>query len=234
MINPIPTNSYQSAKTFSYITIGLFAGLIGCYGLMSVLSLVQTVFTIPAIDLDDGETMPLTFVFIGLLAILEILLRVLTIIFFLIWLNRSYKNLSALNVGNLEFTPGWAVGWWFIPFANLVKPFQIMRELWNASDSDFDADGFLSNQFSAPAIIGWWWGLLIVGNIIGRIADKVVDFNLSYAVVLVMIYTALLAAASFLILKIVRRITNEQEAKFEKLVRSNQFAPPPPPNFTGK
>ncbi len=234
MTNDFSINNYRPAKTFSYLTIGLFGGLVGCYALMFILSLVQTVFTIPEINLSDGGTMPLTFMFIGLIALLEILLRVLTIIFFLIWLHRAYSNLSALRAANLEFTPGWAVGWWFIPFANLVKPFQVMRELWNASDANFDADGFLSNQFSAPPIIGWWWGLMIAGNIIGRVADKMAEVNLNYSVVLIMIYTALLAIAAFLILNIVRRITNEQEAKFQKLVQIGQFAPPAPPTFDGK
>lgn len=234
MTNTFPNTGYRSAKTLGNITIGLFAGLLGCYALMFILSFVQSVFPIPEINLDNGETMPITFMFIGLVAILEILLNVLTIIIFLIWLHRAFSNLPALRAEHLEFSPGWAVGWWFIPFANLVKPYQIMSELWNASDSDYDPDVFMSNKIGTEAIIGWWWGFYLVGRIIARIADKLVDVNLGASVILIMIYCALLGAAAFLILKIVRRITNEQEARFLKLGQSNHFAaPPPPPTFDG-
>src|SRR5439155_1843984 len=50
------------------------------------------------------------------------------------WQHRAHENLRALGVSGLAYTPGWAVGWWFIPFANLVLPYLVMVELWRASD----------------------------------------------------------------------------------------------------
>ena len=231
MNNTFSSNPYRSPRMLGSIAIGLFAALVGCHALMFILSFVQTVFTIPVIR-NDGGAMPVTFVAIGLIAILEILLRILTIIFFLVWLHRAFSNLPALRAEHLEFSPGWAVGWWFIPFANLVKPYQIMSELWNASDSDFDPDVFMSNKIGTESIIGWWWGFYIVGNIFANIAGRLVEPNSS--AFWVMFYTAPLGIAAFLILKIVRKITDEQEARFQKLGYSNQFAPPPPPTFDGK
>lgn len=58
-------------------------------------------------------------------------------IVWLIWQHRAQKNLEGLGATWLRFTPGWAVGWWFVPFANLVKPFQTMRELWKASGDPY-------------------------------------------------------------------------------------------------
>jgi heme/copper-type cytochrome/quinol oxidase subunit 2 len=75
------------------------------------------------LDLGEGESMPVAYALIGIVALFHIPLGIATIVFFLIWEYRAYKNLSALNAQNLEHSPGWAVGWWFIPFANLVKPF---------------------------------------------------------------------------------------------------------------
>jgi hypothetical protein len=55
-------------------------------------------------------------------------------ILFLIWFHRAYKNLRPLGAVNLTYSPGWAVGGFFVPFLNLVRPFQVMREIWKASD----------------------------------------------------------------------------------------------------
>lgn len=45
---------------------------------------------------------------------------VLINILLMIWVYRSVSNLVAFNVQGLRFTPGWAVGWFFLPFANLI------------------------------------------------------------------------------------------------------------------
>src|SRR5687768_18560933 len=47
---------------------------------------------------------------------------VVSIITVALWIHRAHANLTEVGHDSLEFTPGWAVGWYFIPFANLVKP----------------------------------------------------------------------------------------------------------------
>lgn len=47
------------------------------------------------------------------------LLMVATVIVWCVWQFRGQRNLVAAGRGGLRFTPGWAVGWWFIPIANL-------------------------------------------------------------------------------------------------------------------
>lgn len=51
----------------------------------------------------------------------------------LLWQHRAQANLWALGVPGLRFSPGRAVGWWFVPLANLVMPYLAVRELWRAS-----------------------------------------------------------------------------------------------------
>ena len=43
---------------------------------------------------------------------------------------RSNANLRSLGVHNLEYTPGWCAGYWFIPIANLFRPYQATREVY--------------------------------------------------------------------------------------------------------
>ncbi|MCU0796098.1 MAG: DUF4328 domain-containing protein [Akkermansiaceae bacterium] len=72
--------------------------------------------------------------------------NVLTYIAFGIWINRSAKNAWLFNGLRLRLprlpgtlptvmndTPGWCVGWYFIPIASLWKPYQAMRDIFHSS-----------------------------------------------------------------------------------------------------
>jgi uncharacterized membrane protein YdcZ (DUF606 family) len=56
-----------------------------------------------------------------------------TSVFWLRWQHRAHSELRDRVNPALEFTPGKAVGVWFIPFANLVLPYRAVRELWRGS-----------------------------------------------------------------------------------------------------
>ena len=64
-------------------------------------------------------------------------------------------------------SPGWSVGWYFVPLANLAMPFVAMRELWKASASPRDWQ-----MGSAPATIPLWWACWIVANLAGMISFR--------------------------------------------------------------
>ena len=57
----------------------------------------------------------------------------------------------------MAFTPGWVVGWYFIPIAWFWKPYQAMREIWQASVSPAD----WKQQVGSPLLV-WWWALWIL------------------------------------------------------------------------
>jgi Domain of unknown function (DUF4328) len=77
-----------------------------------------------------------------------------------VWQFRGQRNLESAGRGGLRFTPGWAVGWWFIPIANLWKPFQTVRELWSRSDPDEQL--YVTTGWW---VIGLWWAALLVGRV---------------------------------------------------------------------
>lgn len=78
-------------------------------------------------------------------------------VFVLTWIHRANHNARALGASGLAFTPGWAVGWYFVPIAFLWKPFQAMREIWRASS----APGEWRRRPGSP-LLGWWWALWIL------------------------------------------------------------------------
>lgn len=75
-----------------------------------------------------------------------------TFVLFGVWIHRTDSNVHALGATGLRFTPGWAVGWYFVPVANLWKPYQAMSEIWRASKNPA---GWQSE--SAGGLLRWWW-----------------------------------------------------------------------------
>ena len=80
------------------------------------------------------------------------------------WIYRVDSNAHAVG-GEMSITPGWAVGWYFVPLANLAMPYQAMREAW---DSSHEAAA-MEDERDSP-LLPLWWGLWLVTNIVSNFA----------------------------------------------------------------
>jgi hypothetical protein len=87
------------------------------------------------------------------------LLSLAVAVTWLVWQHRGQRNLHAARVPGLRFTPGWAVGWWFVPFANLVQVPRALRELWLASEAVPGQDW--QRRRTPPLIVLWWLAFFI-------------------------------------------------------------------------
>lgn len=80
---------------------------------------------------------------------------------YLMWLYRAAGNLASVRSGDgstpLRFSPGSAVGWYFIPVMNLFRPIQVMGELYRESNPE---------RRSSP-LISWWWLLWLTAALLG-------------------------------------------------------------------
>ncbi len=101
----------------------------------------------------------------------------ITTILFCIWIYRAHRNLPSLGASGLKYSPWWAVGGFFIPFLNLVRPLQVTTEIWKASDPITDINDSVTWQSAptSPFIISWWVLFLILisgllGNLILRLS----------------------------------------------------------------
>ncbi|MEO1170420.1 MAG: DUF4328 domain-containing protein [Pseudomonadota bacterium] len=103
------------------------------------------------------------------------------------WIYVAASNLVDYGVEQFEYTPGWSVGWFFIPIANLFKPYQAMRQIWNGSrgspGGDIDAN---------HTLLIFWWGSWLATGIAGNIsfrtfmtAEFYEDFYRGYSALLV-------------------------------------------------
>lgn len=152
---------------------------------------------------------------LGLIALL-IAVVVGTIVTFLMWMNRAAHNLRALLPGAaFEFTPGWCVGWWFVPFANLVKPLHAMNEIAKASSAAAmkdEKDPYASSWMTAavPPVIGAWWALWIISNVIDRVSMRMDSFGINLVAAVV---GGFAAAACMMV---IREVTTLQDEAFAR------------------
>jgi hypothetical protein len=96
----------------------------------------------------------------------ELLLVLATGVVFIVWLYRAHSNLRAFGATQLRFTPGWAIGGWFVPFLNLARPMQVVNEIWSASGSEWTTGTAEWKRHPAPAWLKVWWGLWLTAWLI--------------------------------------------------------------------
>ena len=78
------------------------------------------------------------------------------------WIYLTSQNSHLISSDTMEFSPGWAVGWYFVPIALLWKPYQAMKEIWMINVSD-----------TIPSIYPWWWFFWILTNFLANAAGYV-------------------------------------------------------------
>lgn len=78
-----------------------------------------------------------------------------------IWIYRASSNARAINPDPARISPGWAVGWYAIPFVNLWMPFRAMKQIWNSSiEAGRDINAPVGHPF------GIWWACWAVSSVI--------------------------------------------------------------------
>ncbi len=84
-----------------------------------------------------------------------------TAVAFLAWLSRSVDNVPKLGGGVPAITPRWSIGWWFVPFANLFKPYQVIKDL-----SDRMAT---AKRGGGDGLVLLWWIAWVASAIAGTV-----------------------------------------------------------------
>ena len=174
-----------------------------------------------------------------LVGIGNLLVYVSLVVAFLVWLHRASRNVPALGnpKSKVEFTPGWAVGWFFIPFANLVMPYRAVREVWEKSDPAVrtQQDVMFTPPSSGGLLLGWWVAWVasnVLSNASMRLqgaADTPEALRWTAGLDLVADLVGILAAA--LAILVVRGIDRRQQERSRHVVYL-PHRPPPPPVFT--
>jgi hypothetical protein len=167
-----------------------------------------------------------------LIALVQFSVYLGIVVSFLMWFHRAYRNLPALGAAGLKYTPGWTIGAWFVPIMNLGRPFQIMKEIWQASVSREDTRANVGlSVIPVPSALGWWWGTWLVGGILGRFATQMARLDDLPSLIMSdwvgIAATIFSIAAGALLIWIIREVDRLQEERQQQMVAA--FVPPPYP-----
>jgi len=85
------------------------------------------------------------------------------------WIHQASSNAHVLSRASMAMTmsPGWTVGFFFVPIMSLWKPFRGVRETWQASENPEDP-----MAVPVPAVLRWWWGAWITMTILSNISIR--------------------------------------------------------------
>jgi hypothetical protein len=150
--------------------------------------------------------------------VLRLFAAAATVVVWLVWQHRSQANLPSLGAQGLKYTPGWAVGWWFIPFANFAMPYLTVRELRLASDPQAGALDWKARR--APALVAVWWAACLASIVLASLGSGAsFSDNPSIGQLIVqdrwgIASNLILLAAAILAVMLVRAINALQAAKW--------------------
>jgi len=167
---------------------------------------------LPAEDTPLGSAV---LMLLGLALILYFVTLIICMIVFLMWLYRARSNLPALGVADARWSPGWAIAWWFIPIMSLFRPYQLVKETWQASDPE-SLPGW--RREPPPAVFGWWWGLFLVYSFFGNATDSTPSgaapsFDAAALVDLAVLIVAI--GSALRALSILRKTTTRQTQRYQ-------------------
>lgn len=109
--------------------------------------------------------------------LLGLLLMIVTGVCSIVLLWRMTNNDRDLQGRDLEHKTHWVLWGWFVPLLNLVRPMQMVRQIWRTADEPggkpIGPPGALGNfartQHSSDAPVSVWWGTWVGSNLIAAI-----------------------------------------------------------------
>jgi hypothetical protein len=133
------------------------------------------------------------------------LLQLAVLVLVIVFLYRASTNTRLWSTTPERWSPGWAIGCWFIPLANFVIPFLVVRDIWRRSVPD-----------RSLALVWWWWVLFVAGVLV-RFVDPgdstLHDIRVRDGCDIAGGF--LLAAAAVVLIVLLRRLSAAQHARAE-------------------
>ena len=154
--------------------------------------------------------------------------------FFVWWTRRAVNNLRPLGLADPKFTPGWAIGWWFIPIANLVQPLRVLDEAWRGSDPTQGGVAGRRTRSGSSILMMCWWvayvAALIVWPIMIGVRGNALDGDVGHAadvMIGIVALDAVSAAFAALTICVIFALTARQDAANKRIqpgpMASDQF-----------
>jgi hypothetical protein len=157
-------------------------------------------------------------------------LLAVTAVAFLTWLYQARVNVRALAVRRPSYSSNWAVLGFLVPLVNTFRPYQVVSEVWRASDPE-TLDPFTWKQRRVSRLVPLWWGLLASTVGVALLAwltsvgagVNLARLELTTALAIAANLLAGLAAGAATVL--ITRIGDAQETKYHRLLASEEEKP---------
>ncbi len=155
----------------------------------------------------------------------QLTLLVATAVAFLAWLFQARVNLRSFGIRRPSYSRGWVVGGFFVPLVNLFRPYQVIREIWQASAPEsHDAFNWRSLPVSKLLLAWWmfflgWWGLQLMA-LLSNTGAGVNLAKLQLSRGLTTMADVCAAISAFLACFVVARISDAQQEKWRNQQRA--------------
>lgn len=134
------------------------------YGVVSIIGNIISYFTTTEASLTQFSPVDVVTLLLG---ISWLIIYITTVVHFCKWMCRANKNVRGFGAYDLTDSPGWAAGWFFIPIANLYKPYKAMSEIARASISPQSW-----RNVTTPGIVVGWWVMWIISTMAGNASTR--------------------------------------------------------------
>ena len=176
--SPFRVSDTRASRPTDFARIDGLAGavrylILASIAVTAVDSLIQIYLTI-ALDRtesiwDVSDAVARAYDVSALLLLGEGLLLLTTGVCVMILFKRMMDNGAKIAPGWAEYKSHWAITGWLVPFLGLVRPFQVVRQIWQTSLSNRSG----TNGAPLPRVAKVWWGLFLVANTTGVLAPTV-------------------------------------------------------------
>lgn len=146
-----PTELTQWLKYFLYASVAISVIVIfSCIVQYSLLNdLAHGAYSSQALAIAAGVS---NYKLQHVLGLLQLGIVITQQILFYKWLYRSNFNVRQLGAQGMKFSPAWSIGYFFVPIVGLWKPYQAMKEIWQASKNPS-----AWKEVKRGSVLPWWW-----------------------------------------------------------------------------
>jgi hypothetical protein len=156
----------------------------------------------------------------GTIGLVQLVLVIAAAVVFIRWMHAAYRNIYLVAPGERRYSPGWAIGSWFVPIMNLFRPKQMVNDIWRAGGRD------AADAQPGALLLGWWLLWVLSSFIVNFAARSYMRADTAEEIktgtILYLVSDAMSVVCAILAIVIVRKGTDRLDAKAAAV-------PPPPP-----
>jgi uncharacterized protein DUF4328 len=156
---------------------------------------------------------------VGLVAVPWLIVNLVTAVLVLKWIYRVNHN-AQCHADGMSVSPGWNVGFFFVPIMTWFRPYQGVRDSWQVSH---DPENW--PLVEVPPLLRWWWGCWIISSMLSYVSMRLSFSSSTVGETLVSLWLDVAGGAvgiplGLLLIRIVRRLTKAQVA----MIHGSTFA----------